>query len=169
MSIPSSVRITKDNIFTQTFANVYNTIKDNITDPNDSSGVRKFVYSHRAPHYEARNFAGFPHIIVEGNEPTQSNSTANWKKSLFDDVINIVILSQDKEADGEGNPSGADTLSTISDELIKILNENRMTLRNNGLRNMDFAGITFIPVEIRGKMTFRRDFPLIFSSVRNIT
>ena len=58
MSVPESVAITKSNIFTQVFANIFNLIntRGNVPDPNDSSGNRKFVYSHREPNYQSRNF-----------------------------------------------------------------------------------------------------------------
>ena len=170
MSIPESTVITKSNIFTQVFANIFNLIntRSNVTDPNDSTGNRKFVYSHREPNFMGRNFSGYPCIIVGGADLSQNQKTVSSTKAFMGDEIVIIVMSQDKVSDGEGNPNGADFLNSISTDIVKILNANHPTLRNNGLKNMKINTTDFDWGDIDGKPTFRREITLTFNQLRAI-
>ena len=170
MTIPVSVVITKSNVFTQTFANIFNLInnRSNVPNPNDISGNIKFVYSHREPNFMADNFKGFPLIVIEGINLSQDNQTANETKAIVSYEINLIIMSQDKNSDGSGNPSGADTLNSISDNIIKTLNANRVSLRNNGMKNMTINKTDFDWGEADGNPIFRREITLQFSQYQNI-
>ncbi len=170
MSIPESAVITKSNVFTQVFANIYNLINDrtNIPNPNDSTGNTKFVYSHREPNYMSTNFSGYPFIIVESTNLNIPKKTASTTKGFTSYEINIIIMSQDKVSDGSGNPSGADTLNSISNDVLEILNANHISLRNNGLRNMIISGTDFDWGEVDGQQTFRREITLLFDQVQVI-
>lgn len=171
MSILSSVVITKSNVFTQTFANIFNLInnRSNVPDPNDSTGDRKFVYT-REPNFMSDNFEGYPVIYFDERKYSQKKKTADGTKAIVTDEIKIIVMSQDKHADSSGDPSGLDTLNNISDDILETLNNkiNSMTLRNNGLSNKEFTSVDFDWGEQDGKKIFRRDFPLIFNSMRII-
>ncbi len=170
MSIPESVAITKSNIFTQVFANIFNLIntRSNVPDPNDSTGRRKFVYSHREPNFMARNFSGYPCVIVEGVNMTQNIKTVSSTKAFQFDEINIIVMSQDKSSDASGDPSGADTLNSISDDIVEVLNANNGTLRNNGLSRREIDSTDFDWGEIDGQPTFRREITLTFNQLRTV-
>ena len=166
-TIQTSVAITKSNVFTQVFANIYNLInnRSNIPDPNDSSGNRKFVYI-KEPNFSSDNFQGFPLIIVQDEGHSQGNKTADATKAFISDEITIIAMAQDKEADGVGNPSGFATLNTISDYILEVLNNtsNSRTLRSNGIRNKEFSAIDFDWGLVDNKPIFRREFHLRFSN-----
>lgn len=168
MTIGTSVAITKSNIFTQVFTNIFNLINDNISNPNDSTGNTKFVYSHREPNFMSRNFAGFPCIVVEAASISQDVNVISATKAFMSDEINIIIFSQDKSSDGSGNPSGADTMNTISDEVLKTLNANRTTLRTNGLKNLTIGNTDFDWGEINGQPTFKREITLTFKQLQEV-
>lgn len=170
MSIPESAVITKSNVFTQVFANIYNLIndRDNVPNPNDSTGNTKFVYSHREPNFMSTNFPGYPCIIVGGADLSQNEKTVSSTKAFMTDEIVIVVMSQDKVSDGSGNPSGADTLNSISDDVLEVLNANNGTLRNNGMSNREISGTDFDWGEIDGQQVFRREITLTFNQLRTV-
>ena len=142
MAILSSGRITASNIAKQSFANVYNLIndRDNVTDPNDLSGDRKFVHV-RIPDIDARNFPGFPFIIVSRTSPNkQARSSGDLTKSFIDYSIFIGIYSQDSDSDSLGNPSGSDVVEQITDSIIATLDSatNQKTLAGYGMGRLSY-------------------------------
>lgn len=164
MAVPISVLITKDNVFTQAYANVYNLInnRNNIPDPADAAGNRKFVYT-REPNFLADNFAGFPLIIVQDESHSQGKKVADNTKAFFTDETTIIVMMQDgifKTGDGFS------ILNSISDSILKTLNDkvNSQNLRDNGLRNKEFSSVDFDWGEVDGKPVFRREFNLRFSN-----
>ncbi len=169
--VESSVAITKSNIFSQVHANIFNLIDNisNVPDPNDSSGNRKFVYT-REPNYKSRNFSGFPLIIIPDAEYGQGNKTADASKASATDVIDIIIEGQDKKSDGDGDPTGRETVYQITNKIIETLNNqiNSQTLRNNGLRDMNPISTDFEFGEIDGQPTFKRTLTLIFNQFRTV-
>ena len=171
MAIPTSSAITKDNLFTQVHANIFNLInnRSNVSDPNDSTGNRKFVYT-REPNLSGR-FAGFPFIIVPYSEYSQNDKVADASKANTMDTFEIVVMTSDSStSDSDGNPLGAQQLADISTDIVKTLNNrtNSQTLRNNGLRNKTFPSVAFEWGELNGKPIFRREFNLKFEGWRTI-
>ena len=166
-----SVAVTKENIFTQPHANVYNLINNrtNVPDPNDSTGKRKFVYV-KEPNFMAVNFAGFPCISVSQDDYSQGDKVASATKAKVIDTIQIIVMTQDKKGDSSGDPSGAAQLDEISNNIIKTLNNltNSASLRNNGLKNKQFTSAKFDWGELDGKAIFKREFSLRFSQLRVI-
>lgn len=167
VEVPESVLITKDNLFVQVHANIYNLLnnRSNVPDPADSTGERKFVYT-REPNSESRNFAGYPYIVVPYPEFSQGNKTADGTKAFQDDSFEIIVMTQDKTSDSQGNQSGARQLADIKTNLLKTLNNktNAQTLRNNGLRNRTIPSATFDWGEEDGKQIFRTEFNLRFNN-----
>lgn len=167
MEVPTSVAITKDNLFVQTHANIFNLINDrsNVPDPADSTGVRKFVYT-REPNTMANNFAGYPFIIVPYPEFSQDAKVADATKAFQSDEFTITIYTQDKASDGSGNPSGARQAADITTNIVKTLNNksNSQTLRNNGLRNKSFTKVDFDWGELDQKRIFKRELTLRFAN-----
>lgn len=171
--VQTSVAITKSNVFTQVHANIYNLVnnRSNVPDPNDSTGARKFVYT-REPNFMAKNFKGFPLIVVQDEKHSQeTNAVADGTKAFSIDELRIIVMAQDKVADSSGNPSGFDTLNTISDDILETLNNttNASTLRNNGLKHHEFSSVDFEWGEIDGQPVFRREFILRFKQMRVIS
>ena len=170
--VQTSVAITKDNIFTQSHANVFNLInnRSNIPDPADESGLRKFVYT-REPNFKASNFEGFPLIVVQDKAHEQSEKIADNSKAMWLDQTTILVFAQDKTSDHYGDPSGFEQLNTISNYIVSTLNNrtNSFALRANGLRNKTFPSMDFEWGEFDGKKIFTREFMLNFRQWRQIT
>ena len=169
--VESSVAITKSNIFSQVHANIFNLInnRSNVADPNDETGKRKFVYT-REPNYMARNFAGYPLIIIPDAEYGQGKKTADASAAFVTDVIDIIIENQDKISDNTGDPRGRQTVYQIANSVIEVLNDksNSATLRNNGLRHLNPVSTDFEFAEIDDQPSFRRTISLIFDQLRTI-
>ena len=170
MTINTSVAITKDNYFTQIHANIFNLInnRSNVPDTDDSTGNRKFVHV-REPNYMSANFdknAGFPFIVVSDPETSQANKTSDGTKAFQDESFEIIIMTQDKNSDETGDPTGAQQMRDIKTNIKKTLDSttNSKTLRNNGLRNKTFPSITQEWGEIDGKKMFRTEFNLRFNN-----
>lgn len=160
MAILSSAIITKNSLFRQTHANVYNLINTNVPDPNDSSGVRKFVYV-REPRTLGRDFLGYPIIVVNHVELSQDSGMVSGTKEITSYDIDIRIYTSDKTGDSSGDPTGAETLDVISDNVIKTLNGDD-TLRNYGMKNMSVTG-SYDWTELGGKTVFVREITLSFT------
>jgi hypothetical protein len=166
MAIASSNAITYEKIYSQSHANLYNLIntRSNVPDPADSSGNRKFVYV-REPRTLGRNFAGYPCIIIPSFSVSQSGSSVDRRLGLLTYEVNIRIWTQDRESNSVGNPSGAEQLNTISDDIIETLNNktNRDLLRVRGMSNFEIVDSDFDWDEIEGKTLYMREFTIIFS------
>ena len=168
----SSTLISKSNIFTQIHANIYNLInnRSNVPDPVDSFGNRKFVYV-REPLYLSTNFKGFPFIVVPNADYSQlDNQMFSGTKAREKDDITIIVMTQDKDSDTSGDPSGASQLDNISNSVLQTMNDvsNRAMLRTNGLSNIKVDSTSYEWTEINGKMVFRREINISFSGFRVI-
>src|SRR3990167_4316980 len=111
MAISVSAIITKDNVFSQSYANLFNLINNrtNIPDPNDSNGLRKFVYQ-REPLTLGRGFYGFPFIVIPLTDVSNKRFT-NGNKKKMGYSFEIVVYTSDKESDGSGNPNAAQAIN----------------------------------------------------------
>ena len=165
--VDSSIAITKDNYFTQIHANIFNLInnRSNVPLPDGLPTTHKFVYV-REPNYMSDNFQGFPFIVVPDPEVSQAGKTADASKAFQDETFEIIIMTSDKNSDGEGNPVGAQQMRDIKTNIKKTLDNltNSKTLRNNGLRNKTFPSITQDWGEADQKPVFRTEFNLRFSN-----
>ena len=166
MAISSSSAITYEKIYSQSHANLYNLIntRSNVSDPADSSGSRKFVYV-REPRSLGRNFAGYPVIIIPSFSVSQTGSSTDRTRALLTYEIDIRVWTQDKDSDSLGNPSGAEQLNQISDNIIKTLNNttNRDLLRTRGMSNLEIVDSDFDYDEVEGKTLYIREFTITFS------
>lgn len=169
--VSASEAITPTNMFRQVHANVYNLINDrnNVPLPSGLPTGHKFVYT-REPNYEATNFNGFPCITIPDPEYTQGGKVASATKAMTTDIIQIIVMTQDKKSDSSGDPFGREQMADICNSIISTLNNltNSATLRRNGLSNKDFPSVPIEWPEIDGKPTFRREFSLRFRQMRRI-
>ncbi len=169
MTVPASTGITYENIFSQSHALIFNILNDrgNIPDPNDSTGNRKFVYE-REPRELGFSFQGYPVVIVNlfdvADNPDIRVLDESKKMLLY--TVEVSVWTRDKKSDSLGDPSGAQTLNEISDNIIKTLNTatNNRTLHNCGLKGMNQASSPSSWVDQNNKMIFMRTFELNFSN-----
>ncbi len=142
MAILDSARINSGNIIRQSVSNIYNLInsRSNVPDPNDDDGERKFVYINKLPNTTARNFKGFPFILVSTVRPTKRPGSASFSKSFIDYDVFITVYSQNKGHESEGTPLGAEMRDTISDSVNEALNSasNQKTLLYQGMGRIAF-------------------------------
>jgi len=169
--VATSVVITKDNLFTQLHANIFNLLNNrtNVPDParpNDTgtTRTRKFVYV-REPNWSASNFAGFPALVVSDPKHSQNNKTADSSKAFQTDEFLLTIYAQDKTSDSDGDASAGQQIRDITTDIVNTINDNYFTLRNNGLRNSIFDTIDFPEWgEVDGKPVAKREITLRFSN-----
>ena len=166
MAIPDSARVAKGKIVTQPFANLFNLLntRNNVQDPNNSDGTRKFVYE-RVPLF-GRNFAGFPFIVVERTRPTKERNLISLEKAFMAYDFSVTVYCQDSGSDGEGNPTGAAQCNDITDDIIETLNKvsNRKTLINQGMANLRFNVDINDEQELREKIVFTSEFDISFEN-----
>lgn len=169
--VDATAAIEFDSLFKQSHANVFNLIntRSNVPDPNDASGVRKFVYN-RIPMLLGRGCkAGYPFIVIPNVKVTQRPGSISATREFITYDVEILIYSQDKDSDSSGNAQGAETLDTVSDNVVKTLNANRATLRNNGLAKFTITGGDTDLDEVEGKNTFVREMNLTFETRQKVT
>ena len=171
MVIEESSAITYEKIYSQSHANIYNliNIRSNVSDPADDDGNRKFVYV-REPRTLGRNFAGFPVIIIPSFSVSQTGNSVDRTRAMLTYDIDIRVGTQDKDSDSLGNPSGAEQLNLISDNIIKTLNNqtNRDMLRTQGMSNFELSDSDFDYEETEGKTIYVREFTVTFSKMLEV-
>ncbi len=170
MAILESARVTASAIQNQSFANLYNLInnRSNVPDPIDGTGNRKFVFV-RMPHI-GREFKGFPFIVIERIRPAKGSSTVSLTKSFMSYDVTILVVSQDKDSDGSGDPNGAEQNNLITDNVIKTLNNagNRKTLIRQGMANLEYDIDTDVD-SFEGRTIFTSEFDIRFESTLLLT
>ena len=170
MTILSSAKVTASAIQNQSFANIYNLInnRSNISDPADSSGLRKFVYV-RLPNI-GRGNVGFPFIVVHRIKPSKSTNTVSVTKSFMSYDMVISVYSQDSASDSLGNPSGAEQCNQITDNITKTLNNatNRKTLITQGMAHLEFD-IDTSEEDYNGRTVFISEFDIRFENTLTLT
>ena len=172
MAISASASIDYSNTFSQAHANVFNLInnRNNVADPLDSKGRRKFVYV-REPRVSGRGFADYPIIIISPVDVSQTNAVVSATKSITNYSISIQVLCIDGTFPAIATATGAEQLNTISNSILQTLNNetNRTILRNYGLKNFELNSSPSDYDDMEGNLIFMREFELTFSEVLKIT
>ena len=168
MSILESGKVTASNVINQSYSNIYNLIndRDNVSDPADSTGNRKFVWT-RLPN-AGRNFSCFPFIVLKRTMPVKRPGNASGTYSKVDFNFSIFVYTKDSGSDADGNPEGAEQNNIISDDIIETLNNitNKKTLIDQGMSLPEFD-VDTDEDEFNGKTVFVTEFDLRF--VDNLT
>lgn len=154
------------NIVSQSWQNIKDTIDDrsNVVDPIDSAGNRKLVYT-REPDNKARNFAGFPYIIIYPVTATFNTRSVSGTIANVDWEIEIEVHSSDNMKHKDYSGQGRQYADQIADDIIQTLNDssNRITLRNFGMAFVNPA-LADADIDIIGDETvFVRRFVIPFN------
>ena len=170
MTIATSGNITYANLYNQSYANIYNLIntRANVPLPAGLPSDHKFVCQ-RIPKTLSREFHGFPFIVIPNLDLTQSSGSLSGTRDFVTYDIDIQIYFQDKSSDSLGDPSGAESVNLISDNVLKTLNANRATLRSYGLFNFQVTATTSDYDEIDGKSVFMRELSITFMQRQAVT
>lgn len=170
MTILDSGKVTPSNFVRQSYANIYNLInnRSNVSDPADSTGNRKLVYT-RLPN-AGRNWECFPFIVLKRTMPTKRKGVVSLTKSFVDFDFVIRVFTKDSNSDAEGNPEGSEQNEIITDNIIETLNNviNQKTLINQGMSGAEFD-IDTDEDEFNGKTVFITEFDLRFENSLNLT
>ncbi|MHA1827952.1 MAG: hypothetical protein ACTSX6_04810 [Candidatus Heimdallarchaeaceae archaeon] len=170
MAISSSARVTASTLSSQSFANIYNLINDrnNVPDPNDSTGTRKFVYT-SMPDVRSSAFQGYPFIVVQRTKPKKRKGSADLSKSMIDYDVNILVYAKDIGGDSSGNKTAVAQNETISNSIMSTLNSaaNQKALLNYGMKDLEFNMDVDDDVDEEGKTVFLTEFDIRF--VNNLT
>jgi len=166
LSIASSADLSKSNLLSQSYANVYNLIntRTNVLDPLNATGNRKFVYR-REPDVNDRGFKGYPFVIVHPVRiRTETKVLSGAKAVVRWDLIVEVRSSDYSTSKGAKAGEGAEHLDSISDDIMKTLNDtgNRTTLRSYGMSDL-VIDESPVGVEIsENEKVFSREFMVVF-------
>jgi len=164
--VGTSAKITYSNMVSQAYANLYNLIndRDNVPNPNDNSGTTKFVY-YRIPKM-GRNFKGYPFIVISRTHLDKVNEVANYTKAAFDYKFTITVYCKDYGADSNGNPNAAETMETITDNIISTLNNptNQHTLLYQGMGRLKYDVSADEIVDFDGNYVYTAEIELVFAN-----
>lgn len=168
MVIADTARITKDNLFSQSHANIYNFIntREYVPLPDGLPTAHKFVRV-RMPRMLNRGFEGLPFIVVQPTELSSSTGNMASTKNVIDYTIRIFIYTSDQTSDSTGSPSGAEQLNTITDNVVKTLNAHDDDFRNYGMKNMK-VDTNYQTAELEQLQVFMREITVKFTQLQTI-
>ena len=161
MTILPSGRVTASTVAKQSFANIWNLLKDNITIPKGLPLNHKMLYR-RMPRI-GRTFDGFPFVILSRTGPTKGKNTADLSKVFRDYNFSITVFSKDSSSDINKDPNGADQCDDLTSDIINILDKpsNRKDLIDKGMRNLEY-NVEPDEDEFEGKSVFLSEFDVRF-------
>src|SRR3989344_5481481 len=169
--VQSSGTVNYSNLFTQSHANIFNLLNNrtNVPDPEDSQGNRRFVYV-REPRDLATTFSGFPVIIIPPIELSEDIVTVDGNKATVTFSIMIRIMTKDHNTSRSGTASGASALDSISDNVLKTLNNesNRKTLRSQGMSSIKIISTPTTYEETHDHMMFVREIEVRLSHMLKV-
>ena len=136
--VNASANLTKSNLFSQSFANLFNLInsKTNVPDPVFTNSKRTMVYS-REPDILNLQSEGYPFIIIKPADISteQYSLDAGSSRFNFSFMLEIRCTDRVRGKEGKGNYSiGIQYVDQLTDSIIKTLNDktNRMVLNAYG-------------------------------------
>lgn len=134
VAIADSGIVTKSNLITQSYANLYNLIntRTNVANPIDPSGTRKLVYE-REPNEKNYEFKGYPIIILRRPTLDPSEPSLDGKQKNISWEFEIEIRCSNKIRNWEGY--GAKWVDEITDDILETINDdtNKRALRAYGM------------------------------------
>ena len=165
MVIGETKRITSSTIASQSYANLFNLINNrtNVPLPEGIPSDHPFVVV-REPRI-GRKFRGFPFIIIQRSKPTKGKSTVSLTKSFMSYDFTLRVVTRDEDADGTGIPVGSEQCNTITDNIIKTLNDatNRKSLINHLMGKLEYD-IDTDEEEFFGEEVFISEFDIRFEN-----
>lgn len=161
MAILDTGRLAATTIVRQSFGNLWNLLKDNVSVPTGIPSTHKLFYR-RMPDI-GRTFNGFPFIILSRTRPRKRRTLASGTKSFMDIDAMITVFAQDKMSNANAEPMGADMNDELTDSVRTILDKvsNKKSLNNNGMSNLEYD-IDTDEDDFHGKFVFISEFDIRF-------
>lgn len=149
------------------FDTVYNLVndRDNIADPRDSSGNRKFVYD-AEPYHKAGDFSNFPYIIVKMPRLTQSQSSADNKYKRLSYTQTIMARTIKLGSGSNRTDAGHSDMQTIVDSILVLFNDttNKGSLRTNKLFGTEIEIVNVDDMAVQSQQSvYEVEFELTFN------
>lgn len=161
----SYANITKDNLLSQAWTNIYDTINNRtyIPDPISPGGGRKFVYT-RIPNIKSPGFQGFPFIVLSQPIVLQDRESINYKRKDVIHTITLTIFSTDRANNNQNPGDGIRYLNLISDDVISIFNSDTVKelLRPFGIENLNIDNSSSDVDDLEEDVVFNRVFEINF-------
>jgi len=120
------VTIDKEHVWRDSWDNVYSLLNTNLSDPKNRG--RKWVFA-AFPDVDAADFPGWPVVII--NTPNVSRSSMT--------VASTPLKNYGLEIKVEVFSDSAEILKDLADSTLKVLEDNKVTLSNNGMKNFDLG------------------------------
>lgn len=162
-----SATVTKSNLFSQAFTNLFNLINDrsNIPDPLGNIS-RKLVYTDE-PDVKARGFENYPFIIIYpiNVDISEENKSLDNKDAEVSKEFKMEIRSSNRMP-GKHNGNGKQYLDALSDSLYSTLNSeaNQLTLRIYYMSKLNLNTDDTDKTVVDGGEIFVRRFTLSFNT-----
>lgn len=128
--------VTRTNLISESWQNIHDMIKSNVTDPTISSAeFRKWIYTSK-PNPKSPDFAGYPIIVIESPdyEQDKEGSSCDGKSQDVTWSFEVTVIASDRGNNNQDG-KGASHCDSISDSLISVFNSvtHQRTLRTNGM------------------------------------
>ena len=160
-----SATVTKSNLFSQAYINLFNLINDrsNIPDPLGTT-QREMVYK-KVPSVKGRGFENYPIIILSPANVTTSEKTLDNKHAKNTTEFKVEIISSNRMP-GQHNGKGAEYLDSLSDSLMALMNnESKLKiLRVYFMNNAEISVDDTDTITDEGISVFVRRFTLTFNT-----
>ena len=161
--------VTYSNLASQSWQNIYDVINNrtNVPDPY-SSAYRKFVYT-RDPDVKNAGFAGYPYIIVNDPEFSESGQRTTDGKSAFIEFSAEIEIVSSERGYGNEDGKGSQYIKTIADDILATLNDPtiRNTFMNTGGMLMSRPRATSASVEpLHDTLVWRKSIFVSFKAKR---
>ena len=160
--VNASAVLSQSSLFTQAWANVYNLISSNITNPIPE--VNKFIYK-REPDVKAMDFGGYPLIIIFPVSIDIGDRSVSYTSGYTKLECNIELRSSDR-LNGKHNGRGAEYLDLLSDSLIDLFNDvsNQNQLRQYLMARPKIEVIDTSIIDAYSERIFVRRFRVTFDT-----
>ena len=168
MGITSSTIVSRINLNSQPYANIYNLINNRSNVPDPLGNIqRKFVYT-KVPDIEGREFKAnsFPFIVVKKQRRGEkSNFTLDEKSAMVFGEIEVEVYSSN-DMMGKHKDKGVSYLESISDDLEETFNSasNKIILRNYNMGDLNITLDDSDTIEMGTQTIFVNSFTITFGT-----
>lgn len=159
--------ITYSTLESQAYSTLLTFLQDNITDPRDPNGNRKFIYD-SDPLHKAIDFSNFPYIVFELSipSPDAGSRTTDGKGRLVTWKHTITVRTVKDGSGGNLTDRGRSDMLSICDDLQSSLADvtNRVNLGASNIRNLILTKIQVDTPIIAEEITYESIFELQYST-----
>lgn len=158
-------KIDYTSIETNSYENIFSVIdnRDNVADPRDPNGTRKFVYD-KDPSAKGMQFGNYPYIIVKFPEIEYDKVTSDGKHKEIMWTIAIISRTTEKGANNNSTTTGRRDMLAIGDDLNQTFNSIsvQQTLTDWNIKHVKLTKIRSENVDIDEEGIYEAEYELSF-------